>query len=255
MDALSYAHERGIWFHVRAFDQPLWSEYRKQEQFQAILARNTTLWQEAQRDARPQMFVTEPERSEAGQTYPLFIALHGGGGNMTNFRDVWKSDLLSKEFVVAYLQSSQMVAMDGYSWTENLETARREITDAYEEILSGYPVNEDQVFVGGFSSGGMAALEVVLQNDFPVVGFVALCPARTDGFTASAIARAKDGGVRGTILSTEMDPNLPAQEEMVEMLKTAGLQYQFVVTPDVGHWIPDDLPTMLDQAIQHIRSR
>ena len=52
-----------------------------------------------------------------------------------------------------------------------------------------------------------------------------------------------------------MDPSLQVQQNMVEILKSAGLQYQFVVTPDVGHWIPEDLPALLDQAIQHIRSR
>ena len=188
MDALRFAHERGIWFHVRAFDQPLWNEYRKQSGFEAIVARNTALWQEAQRIAGPKMLVTVPQGSETGRTYPLFIALHGGGGNMTEFRDVWKSDVLSNEFVTAYLQSSQVVAMDGYSWTENMETARCEITEQYDEIRGRYPVNEDQVVVGGFSSGGMAALEVMLANDIPVVGFVALCPAHIDGFTAPAVA-------------------------------------------------------------------
>jgi hypothetical protein len=65
--------------------------------------------------------------------------------------------------------------------------------------------------LSGVSSGGIAALEVVLANDFPVAGFVALCPGRTDSFTASEVARARDRGVRGTILTTEMDLSLQVQ--------------------------------------------
>jgi predicted esterase len=34
-------------------------------------------------------------------------------------------------------------------------------------------VDEKEVIIGGFSSGGTAALEVSLGNVFPVVGFVA----------------------------------------------------------------------------------
>ena len=255
IEALRFAHERGIWFNVRAFDHALWDVYRDHPGFDAILAGNEALRQEGQQGAEPRMLVSEPEGSEANREYPLFIALHGGGGNMTDFRTVWQSEVMSTEFIVAYLQSSQMVSMDGYSWTENLETARSEIADAYRRIIDEYPVDRDQVVVGGFSSGGIAALEVVLADDFPVAGFVVLCPARPDSFTTSTITRARDRGVRGTILTTEMDPNLQVQNEMVELLEETGFPHRYVVTPDVGHWIPDDLDTMLDQAISHIRNR
>jgi len=86
-----------------------------------------------------------------------------------------------------------------------------------------------------------------------VAGFIALCPLRSEGFTEQAIAQARDRGVRGTILATEMDPNVEVQREMAAILESTRLPHEFVVTLDIGHWIPDNLPEMIDRAIVHIR--
>ena len=134
--------------------------------------------------------------------------------------------------------------------------ARREIADAYRKIRDEYAVDTSEVLLGGFSSGGFASLDIVLSNTLPVAGFVVLCPAKPDTLlTAEYLRAVRDRGVRGTILTTEMDGRLLDQKEMVEMFKAAGLQYQFMVTPDVGHWIPDDIGIRIDQGIAHIRSR
>ncbi len=47
----------------------------------------------------------------------------------------------------------------------------RELRGVYEGLLRDYPVIR-RVVVGGFSSGGAAALEVVLDEAFPVAAFV-----------------------------------------------------------------------------------
>ena len=96
-------------------------------------------------------------------------------------------------------------------------------------------------------------MEVVLGNDFPLAGFVALCPPRPEGFTEQSVTQARNRGVRGTILTTEMDPNVEVQREMVRILEATRFPHEFVVTPDVGYWIPDNLGEMIDQAVVHIR--
>jgi predicted esterase len=255
MEALRYALSRGVWFSVYAFGQPQWDGYREQGGFADILASNDSLRAVAQRHARPGVKVVLPDAYDREGEYPLFIALHGGGGNMEDFSETWESGLLSDSFVVAYLQSSRVASMDGYSWTLDLDVSRAEIVDAYHRLIDDYPIDVEQVVVGGFSAGGIAALDVVLRDTLPAAGFVVLCPGRPDSFTDAAVARMADRGVRGTILTTEMDPNLSVQREMVELLEHAGVQHQFVVTPDVGHWIPEHLDAMIDQAIVHLRSR
>ena len=129
------------------------------------------------------------------------------------------------------------------------------IAAAFNELAEDYAIDRNRVFVGGFSAGGVAALDVVLHDAFPVAGYVVLCPGRPESFTDARIASARERGVRGTVLTTEMDPNLSVQREMVELLAAAGFQYQFAVTPNIGHWIPENLAALIDQAIRHIENR
>jgi len=153
---------------------------------------------------------------------------------------------------VAYPQSSQIVSMTGYSWTEDIEMTKKEIRKAYEKVLQDFPVDPSRVIVGGFSSGGVASLEVVLDNTIPAIGFVVLCPAKPDDFSAEKVSGAKERGIRGTLITTEMDPRVPEQKEMVAIMEAEGLDHEFVVTPNIGHWYPDNLSQLIDAAIAHI---
>jgi len=255
INALQYALDRGVWFSIYAFEPEFWDPFKKLERFKKILIRNEELRQEAQKSAKPDLLVLTPEGYREEQKYPLFIALHGGSSNFANFREVWKSEKMEKEFITAYVQSSLLVGMGRYSWTVDMEITKKEIIEAYHMIIKKYPVDEKEIVIGGFSAGGVAALEITLCHSIPVTGFVVLCPAKPGSFNKENIIEAKARGIRGTIVTTEMDPRLSDQKEMVEVLKTEGFQYQFVVTPNIGHWFPEDLDVKIDDAIGHIKHR
>ena len=255
MNALQYALDRGVWFNIYAFETEFWTPFKKIEKFKRILVRNEALRQEAQKSSKPDLLVLPPEGYRKEQKYPLFIALHGGSSNIANFREVWKSEKMEKEFITAYVQSSLLVGMGGFSWTVDMEITKKEIIEAYHMIMKKYPVDENEIIIGGFSAGGVAALEAVLSHSIPVTGFVVLCPGKPGSFNKENIIEAKARGIRGAILTTEMDPRLSVQKEMVEVLTTEGFQYQFVVTPNIGHWFPEDLDVKIDDAIDHIRHR
>ncbi len=252
---LKYALDRGVWFSIYLFSQEFWEPFREREEFKEVIASNEALRQEAQKHTKPEILVLTPENSNMQKKFPLFIALHGGGGNIQEFKEAWRSKKLSEEFILAYFQSSQIVSMDGYSWTEDLELAKKEISEAFHKVKKDYPVDEEEVIIGGFSSGGVAALEVSLGNVFPVKGFVVLCPAKPESFSVVNVREAKERGLRGTLLTTEMDPRLSVQKEMVEVFESAGFPLRFVVTPNIGHWFPEDIEVKIDQAIDHIRQR
>jgi tetratricopeptide (TPR) repeat protein len=255
IDALQYVLDRGVWFSIYAFEQEFWAPFKNLAEFKKILLQNDKFWQEAQKSAKPDLLVLAPEGYREGAKYPLFIALHGGNSNIADFKEVWKSERMEQEFVTAYIQSSLIVGMGKYTWTRDLEIAKKEIVEAYHKIIEKYPVDEREIIIGGFSAGGVAALEIMLCNSVPVTGFVVLCPGKPGSFNEENIQEAKKRGIRGTILSTEMDPRLPDQKEMAEVLETLGFPFQFVVTPNIGHWIPEDLDVKIDDAIRHIRQK
>ena len=252
VNALLYGLERGVWFGLYDFEMELWKPYKDLKIFQDFLAKNTAIRREVQKSAKPKLKLSTPEGYDPARTYPLFIALHGGGENMEDFSARWRSDRLESDFLVAYLQSSQVVSMDGFGWTEDLELAKKEIQDAFEDLSSTYSLDEKRIIIGGFSSGGVASLETVLAGTLPVSGFVVLCPARPDGFTAARVREAARRGLRGTLLTTEMDQRIEEQKAMALLMEQEGLPCEFIVTPDIGHWYPEDLGRQIDQAVSRI---
>jgi predicted esterase len=254
IQALQRGLDQGIWYGYYAFYDDLWAPCREFEQFKEIEAQNEAYRREEQAQARPELVVIPPSGYDAGNKSPLFIALHGGGGNMQELEDNWKSEKLEKEFIVALLQSSQVSNPGGFAWMD-FELAKKEITEAYQSVVEQYAVDTEQLLMGGFSAGGITTLGIVLDDALPVRGFVVLCPRKPDNFEVEHVRDAKQRGVRGVILTTEMDPELPSQEEMVAAFEKEGLPCRFVVTPNIGHWFPQDFSAQIDQAIDYINKK
>jgi hypothetical protein len=51
-----------------------------------------------------------------------------------------------------------------------------------------------------------------------------------------------------------MDGRIDQQRRMAEIMEQVDLPHEFHVTPNVGHWYPDDLGGRIDRAIAHIRA-
>jgi predicted esterase len=252
--ALQYALDRGVWFAPYYYENEVLKPLKEQVGFSGILEQTETLIADAQEKAKPELLVVKPDKFDPEKTYPLFIALHGGSENIELFKDRWKSQKMLAEFIVAYPQSSQVIAMNGFWWHGDIELAKKEVAQAYERVVADNRVDTQQVIIGGFSSGGVAALEVVLSNAIPASGFIVLCPDWPESFSAEKVRNMKDRGVSGTIISTQLDERLPLHEKIIETFKRAGLPHQFVVIPNIGHTYPDDLEDKIDHAIDHIRA-
>jgi predicted esterase len=252
LQALQQGLDRGIWYGKYDFTGEVWTPLRKLAGYPEFERQNRVRLQEAQKQVKPRLDIATPEGYSASRKYPLFIALHGGGENVDVFRPQWTSALLKREYIVAYPQSTALIAKDGYNWTEDIPLSLKEIREAYEKVMRNYSIDASRIIVGGFSSGGVAALEIVLNETLPVAGFVVLCPAKPDDFTPGKVAAAHKRGVRGTLMTTEMDGRLEAQKQMAEIMKSQGLSHEFIITPNIGHWYPDDLGSKIDAAIVRI---
>ena len=253
LKALEYGLDHGIWYGKYTFLDPIWNPMKEHPDWPRVETRVEEAKASAAESVKPRLEVVLPEGYDPTRRYPLFLALHGGGENVDIFMPNWKSSVLAREFIVAFPQSTQLIAMDGFNWTEDMDLTLREIQEAYRKVVEEYPVNEEEVIVGGFSSGGVASLEVVLKDALSVRGFVVLCPAKPDDLSAQEVRGAVQKGIRGTLLTTEMDGRLDQQQEMADIMKEEGLPLVFHVFPDIGHWYPDDLAERIDVAIAHIR--
>ncbi len=247
--ALEEGHRRGIFYGKWSFNGAAWEPLAPLESFQRFRARNEELIAEAQKKAAMKLEVITPPGYDPQRTYPLFVALHGGDETLAEFRPQWTSPRLAREFVVAYVQSSQVASMDGFHWQDDAIT-RREVGEAYREVLANHAIDTSRVLVGGFSSGGYGSLVTLWAGTLPARGFVILCPEVPPDPPADLIQAAVQRGVRGTLLTSEQDGRLPRQREYVDRLAAGGLDARIIVTPNIGHWYPEDFGMRMDEALE-----
>jgi len=246
--------EDGVWYNKWGFENEFWKSYKELEEFQEFIKINDSKRLEAQKHSKPDMLIVKPEGFDENKEYSLFIALHGGGGTMEGFRKLWKSELMLKEFIVVYLQSSQLSSMDGYTW-DDMDLANSEISDAYKKILNVYLIDTSDIIIGGFSAGGRASIANCARSNIPFSGFIVLSPPMPDGFSSENAKEFKNKNIRGTIISNSKDPRYNDQRFMSDFFKENGMQYQFIETPAKGHWFPENLDELIDQSIQFIRNK
>jgi pimeloyl-ACP methyl ester carboxylesterase len=253
VDALTYALDRGVWFSQWAFVNEAWEPLRQLESFQQIRDRSAQCRQAAQEKSRPELTIVPPEGYDPAKKYPLFLALHGGDETVARFRPRWTSPRMASEFIVVYPQSSRVVSMQGFYWIGDRQD-REEILSAYQTALASYSVDTARVIVGGFSSGGHMTLTLLLdeQELLPVRGFIVLCPPVPEAYPRDAVARIRSRGQKGVFLTTEMDGRIEDQRKLAAAFAAEGLAFQFIVTPNVGHWYPPDLAQRIDEAIAFI---
>ena len=246
--ALEEGHRRGIFYGIWDFAGQLWEPLKASPRFEAFWKENQARIEEAQQKTPMTIEAMTPAGYDPAKKYPLFIALHGGGESTADLKPLWTSPRLRGEFITAFVQSSQVASMRGFHW-QDVAVTRKDLEAAYKRILEQYPVDTGRVIIGGFSSGGFGSLVAALQNFFPVRGFVALCPEVPQTISDEDILAAKARGLRGTLLTTEQDNRVDRQRALISRLEKLGLPAEIHVTPNIGHWFPDDFGTLLDRAI------
>lgn len=251
LQALQEGLRRGAFYGLWDFERDVMAPLKTHGGFQAFWKQNLSRLEDAQSRAAMKVEVVTPIGYDPSRKYPLFLALHGGGENLEEFRPNWVSPRLRAEFITAYVQSSQVADMTGFHWQDEIRT-RRDLEAAYRDVSAKYSVDRDRVLVGGFSSGGFASLVAAFHQFLPVRGFVALCPEVPTSIGDDDMVAAARRGLRGSLLTTELDGRAALQRAFAARWKAIGVDAEIVVTPNVGHWYPADFGQQLDRAIDRI---
>lgn len=254
LEMFDYGLKKGIFFPFHP-EINIWEPLEKYdpERFKKIKEKTRRLRDQAQKKAKPKLEVLPPDKYSENEKYPLFIVLPGWGGNIEFSKRNWNSERLRQEFIVAYMQSSQVALTRGFTW-DDIPPARKEIKQLYEQTVKDYAVDEDKVIIGGYSQGGMMVMDIVFTRTVPLKGFAAVCPGGgiPVALTKENAAKAAEKGVKGYIISGEKDDFLPEQQEAIKIFNTADFPYQMNVIPGMYHWFPVDFAKQLDLAIEYI---
>lgn len=251
--ALSYGHSKGIFYGVWDFFADLWKPLLETQAGKDFLAENNKMVKAAEEKAKMLVDISLPEGYDASKKYPLFIALHGGGENIAEFKPKWTSSKMQKDYIVAYVQSTQVATMTGFHW-QNDDVTKKEIVEALDIIKKKHSIDEKEILMGGFSSGGYGSMITAFNNTLPVKGLILLCPPVPE-LTDNQLSEAAGRGLRVMMFTTERDHRIAQQKELVTRMQEAKIASKVEVFPNIGHWYPDDLSEKIDAAIDFVNGK
>jgi predicted esterase len=254
MEIWQAGHRNGYFYGL--FPQFDWLQpFQKFPQFPSIVDRDKELRERADRTATMRYEVVTPVGYSVKQRYPLFMVLHAGNDTIEHARTYWRSSALSREYLVAYVQSARPMSSKSYGWRDGDPEMREGLRKLYGEIAAKYPVDTNRVLIGGMSAGGFMSMDVLLHNVLPVTGYVVNCPGVPGDFAPAMAEQVRQRGVRGVIITGEKDFGLARLKEMVEVFRKAGVPHRFTIIPGMGHEVPEDFPNRLDAALGELSER
>lgn len=209
-------------------------------------------WYVSKGDTMPYR-VLLPEGYDASKTYPLIYFLHGSGerGNDNEKQLVHGAKLFLKEemrknfpAIVVFPQCpedsywSNVIRRDTGGYREYnfipggkptiaMSMAQRLLKD----LLKKYPINKNQVYVGGLSMGGMGTFEIVRRNPKLFAAAFPICGGASPA-TAPKLKRVHWWVFHGAKDNVVV---ISHSEKMVEALKRVNAMVKFTVYPEANH--------------------
>ncbi len=194
-----------------------------------------------------------PENYDADKSYPLLVFLHGSGerGSDNELQLVHGASLFLKEeirkkypAIVVFPQcpkedqwsnrnhnhadpNEKFIFYAGGKASEAMKTVQKLI----KNMLKTHKINEDQVYAGGLSMGGMGTFELVRRNPKLFAAAFPICGG------ANPEIAIKLKGTQWWVFHGDKDKVVPYQysEQMVKSLEGVGAAVEFSLYPGVGH--------------------
>jgi predicted esterase len=246
------ALERGMWWSEPTLrSDPDLEPLQGNPDFERLAAACRERHAAAQAESKPALIVREP--AEAAKPYPALIALHPMGGTAEENLPYWKH-ACSKGWLVAAVQSSQLVWPGAYAWSDR-DKGQEEVIGQFAGLCERYPVDRSRVIVGGMSQGGALAIRLALNGSLPAIGFLAVVPGRIEAaLLAEWAAARREVPVRGYLVSGGKDPRHEFFHQVCETLQQHGIPCRMEEHPEMGHEFPPDFEKSLEKALNFLAS-
>jgi len=177
-----------------------------------------------------------PEYYQAGQTWPLVVALHGGSGHGADFLWTWLREARSRGFILLSPTAR------GGTWSLMGDDIDAEpIHQMVEYVCEHWNVDRDRVLLTGMSDGGTYTTLLGLAQGSPFTALGALCGVfhpmnQLNGNLARVPGR------RVYLLHGALDWMFPAETARTayDQLLAAGADVTYREVPDLSHTYPRD---------------
>ncbi|MHC4779530.1 MAG: PHB depolymerase family esterase [Planctomycetota bacterium] len=203
-----------------------------------------------QAKAHSSHYVLQPPKGyEKGKKWPLIVALHGMGGEAENYIGCWaQAASEAGYFVAAPCGDAETPCRCGQcddmvkTWSLKSE---KFILWVVEDIGKRYSIDEDAVFLNGFSAGAQLALYLAVRNPWTFAGTLPMAGGMIRGIGPVKLKTARNLPIY--LVAGTQDPAHGMIVAVGERLKE--LEFKDVTVleiPGLGHTVPlDRVPDFL----------
>ncbi len=241
-------HQRGD-FYLILSQMSQFESLRELKGFAEIAAEDSRLRAIAMESSQMQVDIVSPARPGEERLYPMIVVFHGGGSTNARARESWMCDLLRDDYIVAFVQSYLHYNVKTFGWRGLDPRAREDFKGIYQQIVVEYPVDVDQVIVGGVSAGGVMAVDIAINNVIPTRGVFGICAGEPTEFDIERVRAARERGQRAYLIGGETDFMLERQYKMVEIFEETGFPSKHEIVPGLGHDYPEEFEGWLVKAL------
>lgn len=252
-EILKQGQNEGLFYFIRSGSNtfpPYLVELEKFDEYEAFLEKNKALKDEAAKTSKTEYMIQLPEAYDENIKYPFMIIMHGGIGDITAMQFNYISKMLNSDFIVAYFQGGRMAG--SFSRYFSREDWLGEIKQGYEQIVSNYPVDTNNIILAGPSAGGYRSLVLGLNNEIPAKGLLLSFAVNPRIWDSTLYIKSAERGLKVALLCGENDWAIQDQKKLGYWLDKYGIENRFVVFPEEGHGFPENWIYYLDTSLDFI---
>jgi predicted esterase len=177
---------------------------------------------------------------------PLVVFLHATCMEPADVCDFWSRGGRDNSFLVCPAGPSTCYGAPDWSGTPRLKADTLDAALAAVDGTYGPWVDRARgdVLIG-YSRGAFAARDILYERPGRFRGLILLSAA-----VSPDPAKLKAAGIHRVVMATgDLDGSRPVMRKAVATLEAAGIPTKFVSLGKIGHWLPQDLESILRDAI------
>lgn len=201
--------------------------------------------------------LSEPTEKNTDHKYPAILLMHGMGSNENDLLSIVES--LKNDFYIISLRGPIAqppgyafftIERIGYPQPESFIHILNEIQKFIEEAVNEYPIDEDKIYLAGFSQGAILSQSLAALMGNKLAGIVAL-----SGYLPNLIGemeKAPMNRVKVLLTHGEQDQVIPFSwsKESKEFFEANGAKVQYY-TYAGGHFVTPELVQKIEEYFHH----
>lgn len=176
----------------------------------------------------------------------VLIVLHGYGGNAESTLERWKSTALAIDALLVVPRAVRP-AGSGFTWADTNETELLTRNALRHAASQGYSIDRPLI-VSGFSEGANMALELVMNEDFRLIGAITFGAEFTPRL-AKKLDEARVEPRRIFMVIGSLDPSRNSNFEAEQKFQARRWPVGLRIIEGLGHDYPESFPDIASGAI------